>query len=1196
MIGSKATYPFNPRWKITAQLRTNSPLHIGNGETTKHSDLKNEQGKAIEINACIKDARQLPYIPGTTLKGKLLAWLKLRIQDEQQQDLNALFGEDSDNEQSGRGGRAEFHDARLITPLKQDGKNYPYWQEQQQTYIEVSTVINRITRTVADRKLFHTELVPPGVGFEVVITGMMTEAQANLIIAALQSYGEPEHAATLGAEDTSGKGRMFLFGNVQLACMDAQQVRNWLATVNFAMANTALSELSQEVKEPRLKLAEVKNCEVLELSLQMDGAFLINNPTAVSKDSETADHQPLLDAEGKPLLTGKSLRGALRAQAEKIARSLGFRCCDSLAPCSAIFKEAEVEEKLCPVCQVFGATGWQSPLHIHPFKYAEQETRPTEHQDFVAIDRFHGGGKLTAKFDASYYVRPLFKGRIELDQRLPSWGKGLLALVLRDLKDGDIKLGFGANKGYGGIETIEPENLFTDADINKFRATFKDQIKLIEPTQIDESNEAKPEPINSSPRQTTDNYFYNPYQFIPVNVPNTETWLTKEELTTKENPHSHALYRSRTDEGEPLYHGQLSCTLTAETPFFIGAKQHKENSPATVDNYEYNGELAIPATSLRGMISSLAEAASNSALRVLDNGLLSYRKSMDNDKPLADIGVVVERKEGLKLIPLKFKVYLMDAYQGEMQHFLQDKNTWSLEYPEIYYLKPSVCPRYEQLKASDGIKQFKLNPADQVDDLIIPAHKAARWQKEEYTPGILRILGKNKRSELEETNKKNEYFLPVPKRFVDDLNGYLHNTDALSITPEVKERFEELADQRSKTQKKELSELSEEECLPFNLKGTKRDIIDFKNEPISTLRLKPGDLVYYKKNRQEQVQEVSFSALWRGRVENIDHQAAKVLSFFPKDLLPFNSERDKLSPAELLFGFVQGENSKGEKPKDALAFAGKVRIDTGRLATNKPKAQLLEPAVTLKILASPKLPSPALYFRTKIPSQEHIAKHELSPERHQAKGRKQYLHALRQQNSTAVQQLNERGRIANAGDRREPWRTHHENEDLAQKVSITPIKAGTAFTFNLDFDNLTAWELGLLCYALKPSKDYRHKLGMGKPIGLGSVNIDITDLKLIDRQKRYANDTLSAERYNGNALNIDSLRNQFIDTMDKNIRQAIELLGNPANIKVPVHYPQKSGQDIEKETYQWFVNNDGDGKQQLLPIAENTTELPPLNR
>jgi CRISPR-associated protein (TIGR03986 family) len=275
-----------------------------------------------------------------------------------------------------------------------------------------------------------------------------------------------------------------------------------------------------------------------------------------------------------------------------------------------------------------------------------------------------------------------------------------------------------------------------------------------------------------------------------------------------------------------------------------------------------------------------------------------------------------------------------------------------------------------------------------------------------------------------------------------------------------------------------------------------------------------------------------------------------------------------------------------------LSFAGKVRISTGLTISE----EQLEQETTLKILASPKLPSPSLYFRNKIGPQTYIAKHDLNPKDHQAKGREQYLHALRQINNPEnVQKLSPTGNIANSGVALFPWESGN-NDHQEQKVKIKPIKTGTEFEFNVDFDNLTAWELGLLCYAIKPSEHYRHKLGMGKPIGLGTVNISIEKLELIDRQQRYGEDTLDAERYNDQQLDVDTLRNSFIATMDADVHRALELIGDPHNVKAPVHYPQVYGQNIENETYRWFVANDHGRNQIMEPISSTTEQLPQLSR
>lgn len=82
----------------------------------------------------------------------------------------------------------------------------------------------------------------------------------------------------------------------------------------------------------------------------------------------------------------------------------------------------------------------------------------------------------------------------------------------------------------------------------------------------------------------------------------------------------------------------------------------------------------------------------------------------------------------------------------------------------------------------------------------------------------------------------------------------------------------------------------------------------------------------------------------------------------------------------------------------------------------------------------------------------------------------------------------------------------HVNENDKQHTKIRPIKTGVTFTFRIYFENLTDCELGALLWALtlpgKQDKKYRHKLGMGKPLGLGSVRIEPT-LRISDRKKRY---------------------------------------------------------------------------------------------
>ena len=78
-----------------------------------------------------------------------------------------------------------------------------------------------------------------------------------------------------------------------------------------------------------------------------------------------------------------------------------------------------------------------------------------------------------------------------------------------------------------------------------------------------------------------------------------------------------------------------------------------------------------------------------------------------------------------------------------------------------------------------------------------------------------------------------------------------------------------------------------------------------------------------------------------------------------------------------------------------------------------------------------------------------------------------------------------------------------ERQESQYNQHIKPIDQGSQFTFSVQFTNLKDVELQILLYAIDLEKNMRHKLGYGKPTGLGSVRFDITKLTLIDYTTRY---------------------------------------------------------------------------------------------
>lgn len=75
-----------------------------------------------------------------------------------------------------------------------------------------------------------------------------------------------------------------------------------------------------------------------------------------------------------------------------------------------------------------------------------------------------------------------------------------------------------------------------------------------------------------------------------------------------------------------------------------------------------------------------------------------------------------------------------------------------------------------------------------------------------------------------------------------------------------------------------------------------------------------------------------------------------------------------------------------------------------------------------------------------------------------------------------------------------------ENEKQQQFTSAKVINSNSEFAGKIRFENLTNEELGALLFALDLPENLHHKIGMGKPLGLGSikieVNLDIYDLAL----------------------------------------------------------------------------------------------------
>lgn len=492
--------PFS-RFRIQGTLTTNSPLHVGDGFEIEMQI----NGHPVQVATVITDNRHKPFIPGSALKGIL------RQRGEQHSTridlIHSLFGTDNPNNETA--GRLTIHNALMLTtksstpPLFgtvfQGGRVPLNWNPDRMTYVMAGSALNRITRTARENKLYHYEVVPPNMVFQVVIDGeALEEHEQAMLMECLDQFNVLDGIAA-GGFISHGFGRMKWNLEQVSGLRNEGELNQWVnrAAQDSLVGYRSLPVIStQEIarirNNARLDLSPGANALILDMEICFDGPFMINDPSGAYKTpgendrnddgqipnanpggQDSLSHAYLKGCDGQAVLTGKSLHGALRMQAEKIVRTIVQgdpveKACyiDSRdRACRPVASLAEAE-KLCYTCRLFGGSGWRSPITIYDF-LPENGCEGEEFiQEFVGIDRFTGGAAEEMKFNAAYLYRPCMKGKLKIElNRIEPKHLGLLILTFRDLMEGDIPLGFGASKGFGACHARIAGIAFPDFDI-----------------------------------------------------------------------------------------------------------------------------------------------------------------------------------------------------------------------------------------------------------------------------------------------------------------------------------------------------------------------------------------------------------------------------------------------------------------------------------------------------------------------------------------------------------------------------------------------------------------------------------------------------------------------------------------------------------------------------------------------------------
>lgn len=635
--------------------------------------------------------------------------------------------------------------------------------------------------------------------------------------------------------------------------------------------------------------------------------------------------------------------------------------------------------------------------------------------------------------------------------------------------------------------------------------------------------------------------FNNPYNFVSVvKVPNGKTDQFRKPFV----PH---------DKFEGIS-GVITCRLKTLTPFFTAAthQEDNKNEHKELDFFSINGKEnkwrmpTISGSSLRGVIRSVCEAVSNSSFTALSSEILDYRLLPIQSNKLK-CGIVVENAEKNK----NGKVKILELA--------------ILPFDQIYTSNASQ----PSLKPNDLEVGWVKIKKDKNNRNIVTKLETSDPKDSNYNRGYFKLTGRNvllEKLNPEEINKKdNERFFFEPNQ-----------EEFKEFTFDEAEKYNELIKFQNEEAKKQ------NEAIKQNLKSKNlnpneeadylatKDICNRSNVP-----LKKGHLVYFQLNGNI-AKNLGYVSIPRWKYEKAIHEKIDK-SFHPVE------DADDLCPTSRIFGFVRDKKiSKKKDNKGKSSYAGRVYFSDAKFDTSNGKKIKYDEKIVLDILGSPKPTTYEFYLYNTNNKSSVGSKHNPNDYNNQStrlRGRKFYFH---QENNGQYRRKN--------------------NDPTPQNSTLKRVLTeDNEFIFKVHFENLEDYELGLLLWSLALENGMAHKIGMGKPLGLGSASIEIESMEITDRIVRYNELFNDSGSFQKGMSEISDWKNEYVAKFTEwikgvfgiefqdleNVKDIREILKYPNKSTNPTHYPLCKNKD-EKQ-FEWFVaNRDSRNKYQILPFPNQT--------
>ncbi|MDG2618056.1 TIGR03986 family CRISPR-associated RAMP protein [Thermoleptolyngbya sichuanensis XZ-Cy5] len=679
---------------------------------------------------------------------------------------------------------------------------------------------------------------------------------------------------------------------------------------------------------------------------------------------------------------------------------------------------------------------------------------------------------------------------------------------------------------------------------------------------------------NSDSRQV----FHNPYNFVPA----TPRQNIKGELGDRA-PRGHGQYL------DDRWSGRIRVNLTTVTPLLIPdaaqAEKWQNSEHKTYPIRLINGRPYLSPTSIKGSLRSAYEVITNSRLSIFQkhNDHLAYRME---PTPKIFPAIVTEDKRSGKLVLRLMQAAKILCYKKyeETEEAPIDKGASEIirenNYPENRLPRHTETIWFQLNRNSFKVIRFRFDE---------PEESEKGWQK-----GWACITGPN----CNEKRYERVFF----ERSPDNQKSYEITEQEVTAWEKLIKDYQDLHEEDLKERKKEDS--PKDSCSAY-------------------LGHEPGQTGWSKHVYTKSIAELKRNTFCYAQIQNdkitallpvmVSRQLFKTVpeALLEESLKP-SEKMDTLSPADRVFGWV---NQKGKG-----AYKGQLRLHSVKcLSTDAIQKFTKDPAnnpgLPLTILGQPK-PQQFRFYVAKnkqgdaldngTPKQDGYASAKQG-----LRGRKVYPHhkAIAKNADYWDDPMRDRTEQSVNGyyqEYRRPKKDGAEQRDSQNRSIQAWVKQNTQFQFDIDITNLSPVELGALLWLLELPDDHYHRLGGGKPLGFGSVQLKIdwsqTDLRLGQAWKQYYESLLPIDPPDpGQATECVDAFKQAVAlaySPKKNTEDFEEVLFIKAfkqaakGLDGPVHYPRMKPQpDPDGENYKWFTENES-GEKRSLPPLWNETGLP----